>query len=391
MTDRIFVGSDGNRGVHVHDSLRGPAGPAVFEPLTHEQKIALKRQATGVPPVDLYRSCTGADLRLQPAPPMDRATRRYAEGPVRALAKLRAANAREYVQQQNAIDAPFDALLRERFRGAQSAVAVADGAACERSEQAAPSAALTELDPFKTKGAGLREEVEIDVYASRVRRLKKAVQNSAHILDGDAHTADQWQRWRRLFVTLTYRSVDDWKPGHVGDFRRCVRDWFRRKCSNTRFRMVWVLELQKRGAVHYHCMIWVRSKDYFPNPAKAGWWPHGFAHVLSSKVSINRPVAYMAKYCSKVTTEQAMSVPKGARMHGVCGLKPEGRRVIRFWRAPLFVRDHFTGNSDIRKVNGGYMDKLTGEFLESPWKVTVLPSGRVIAWREIPPQQELAA
>lgn len=387
--DSVFVGSDGSVGRHLADSLAAVS----FVPLTHAEKVQIARQKSGVAPVDLYRGCDGEDVRLRPAPPLDRATRRYAEGPVRAMANLRVARLRERVAQENAMDAPFTAIKRDRFFDAAAALAVDGGEPCERSEQGSLPSALTELDPFKTNRSAVREEVEIDVYASRVRRLRKSVQNSAHLLDADAHTADDWQRWRRLFVTLTYRSVDDWKPNHMSAFSLNLRNWFRRKCNRTRVRMVWVLELQTRGAVHYHCMIWVRSKDFFPNPAKAGWWPHGFAHVLSSKVHINRPVAYMAKYCSKVTTEQAMSVPKGARMHGVCGLKPEGRRVIRFWRSPLFVRDHFGGKSDIRKVNGGYMDRLTGEFLASPWKVTVLPSGRVIAWREIPqsPPQELAA
>jgi hypothetical protein len=37
------------------------------------------------------------------------------------------------------------------------------------------------------------------------------------------------------------------------------------------------------------------------------------------------------------------------------------------------------------------MDKLTGEFCASPWKVTVTPGGRVIAWRLLPPTTEAAS
>jgi len=158
--------------------------------------------------------------------------------------------------------------------------------------------ANAELDPYKTKGAKLREVLEIDVYSSRVRKLQKAVRNSAHILDSAAHVDEQGVRWRRLFVTLTYAEDGAWKPGHVGDFRRGVRDWFKRSCQGTRMRMVWVMELTKRGRPHYHCMIWVRARDYFPNPHKAGWWPHGFAHVLSSKVHINMACAARRKRAS---------------------------------------------------------------------------------------------
>ena len=307
---------------------------------------------------------------------------------IRAMAAIRACDAREYVAQQNAIDAPFQQMARERFFGPDALAVSGSRASVSEASGAARAGALTELDPSKTKAGTTREVVEIDVYGSRVRRLQKAVQNSAHILDTEAHLGGEWQRWRRLFVTLTYARVDEWEPGHIRAFSRYVRDWFRarRVCM----RMVWVLEMQKRGAVHYHCMIWIRSKDYFPNPHSAGWWPHGFAHVLASKVQINRPVAYMAKYASKCTVAQAMSIPKGARMHGVCGLKSEGKRVVRFWRAPLFVRDALGGAADIRKVTGGYVDRLTGELVLSPWKVTVLPSGRVFAWREMPVELEIA-
>ncbi|RDS86122.1 rolling circle replication-associated protein [Dyella psychrodurans] len=317
------------------------------------------------------------------------AVRAWSNPAVRAMASIRAANAREYVAQQNAIDAPFQDLARAKFFASDSCAFAAACASASEASGAARGGALTKLDSSKTNDTHAREVVEVDVFASRVRRLQKAVQNSAHMLDADAHVGDVWQRWRRLFVTLTYADVSGWRPNHINAFTKCVREWFRRR--DCRCRIVWVLEMQKRGAVHYHCMIWVRSKDYFPNPHARGWWPHGFAHVLSSKVQINRPVAYMAKYASKCTVDQAMSIPKGARMHGVCGLKPEGRRVIRFWRAPLFVRDALGGAADIRKVPGGYMDRFTGEMVISPWHVTVLPSGRVFAWRDVPAQLEIAA
>jgi hypothetical protein len=317
------------------------------------------------------------------------AVRAWTNPAVRALHAITAHNAREYVAQQNAIDAPFQEMAKERFFAGVGSCSSASRDVLAARSAAGAAGGATELDPFKTmQTTPLREVVELDVYQSRVRRLRKAVGNSAHVLHADAHTNDSWQRWRPLFVTLTYRDVKGWKPSDIRAFGDQVRKWFLRKCGKTRMRMVWVLELQKRGAVHYHCLIWVRSKDYFPNPAAAGWWPHGFSHVKGAgkDFKIARPVAYMAKYASKVSVEQAMSVPKGARMYGVCGATAEGKRVIRYWRAPTFVRDQLPGTADIRKVRGGYMDKITGEFLASPWKVMVSPGGRVFAWREIPPQ-----
>ncbi len=333
-------------------------------------------------PERFFRAPDGSNVLERPTPPIVLARIAKDEAsPVRALGKLRAIRLRERVADLNAMDAPFSSLAKERFQAAQRALD--PSAFCERSEQKPEGS--TELDPSITKGAkGVRETIEIDVLASRAKKMKKAVLNSARYLDFEAHSEGRGYRWRPLFVTLTYRGVDDWKPGHIGDFRRSVRDWFRRAARGVRMRMVWTLELQQRGAVHYHCLIWVRSIHLFPNPAKAGWWPHGFAHIRSPKGGIKAPVMYMAKYASKFDAEMAGRIPKGARTYGVSGLQDEGKRAVRWWRAPLFAREHFSGSADVRKVKGGYMDKLTGEFLKSEWHVEITPAGRIFAWRDVP-------
>lgn len=365
-------------GRHVRDSLAHVA----FAPLDAATLARIEGQGTGVSPVDL---CPPSVMQREPGP-APYAVRRWESSAARSLCALRVSRLRERVEQQDALDAPFKAMARERFFA--GAVGFSDGHGDAASEASGGGLAvrLAELDTSKTKAAGLREEVEIDPLLSRVRRLGKAVRNSAHALDSAAHLSGGFL-WRRLFVTLTYRNVDDWKPGHVREFSRYVRDWFRRK-AGVPMRMVWVLELQKRGAVHYHCMLWIPARCRFPNPAAAGWWKHGFSHVAAPKGGIQRPVSYMAKYASKVTSDQASRVPKGARMHGAAGLDVEGKRWVRYWRAPLFARDALGGAADIRKVTGGYADKLTGEFIASPWKVSITPGGRVIAWRLVPHQTE---
>jgi len=337
-------------------------------------------------PTDFYALPNGASALAEKPLRMSGRTRAWANPAMRALRSIGARQAREYADQQNAMDAPFRDMAREKFFADDLS-----GCGCAATDAVSGgrgAAAPTKLDPYKTNQARHREIIEIDVYSSRVRKLQKAVRNSAHILDSAAHTDEQNVRWRRLFLTLTYRDDGMWKPDQMTLFSQRVRDWFKRECQGTRMRMVWVMELTKRGRPHYHCMIWVRARDYFPNPYKAGWWPYGFAHVLSSKVHINRPVAYMAKYASKFTTEQAKHVPKGARLYGVNGATEEGKRVIRWWRAPVFARDALGGAADIRKVTGGYLNRTTGEFLASEWKVTITPAGRVFAWRDIPPNTE---
>lgn len=359
---------------HVRDSL----GHIDFVPLDAATMKRIEGQGAGVPPVDLCPAHV-LDRELGPAP---LAMRRWESSAARALCALRAANLRERAAQQDAMDAPFKAMARERFVLGSEGFSDGQGAGASAASDGALAVRLAELDTSKTNRSPAREEIEIDQLLSRCRRLGKAVRNSAHALDSAAHLSGGFL-WRRLFVTLTYREVDDWKAGHLAAFVLNVRNWFRRK-AGVPCRMVWVLELQKRGAVHYHCMLWIPARCRFPNPAQAGWWKHGFSHVAAPKGGIQRPVSYMAKYASKVTPDQAGRVPKGARMHGASGLDTEGKRWVRYWRAPLFARDALGGAADIRKVNGGYMDKLTGEFVLSPWKVTITPGGRVIAWRLLP-------
>lgn len=317
---------------------------------------------------------------------------RRMEGPIGALGKLKAAKWREWIAQERAMNAPFVSLQRERFAARQTDQPM-EGF-CESSDDAARSLLrarvgadsrersepLAGLVTSKTSQTQAVERIEIDRIHARITRLKKAVHNGTHALDSDAHVNGGGFRWTRVFVTLSYASVEDWEPGHIAQFADAVRKWFKRTVR-AKFRMQWVLELQKRGAVHYHCMIWVPSRFLFPYPDKQGWWKHGTSNLSRVAGGIQRPVSYMAKYTSKVNSHQCSRVPKGARMHGCNGLNEEGRRWVRWWRSPLFAREALGGAADIRKVKGGYMDKLTGEFHESPWRVTVTPGGRVYAWR----------
>ncbi len=51
-------------------------------------------------------------------------------------------------------------------------------------------------------------------------------------------------------VTLTYRPDVEWSAEHVKASMQRFRDWARVRAPGTRY--LWVAELQKRGAVHYH-------------------------------------------------------------------------------------------------------------------------------------------
>jgi hypothetical protein len=178
-----------------------------------------------------------------------------------------------------------------------------------------------------------------------------------------------------MFLTLTYRNADDWQPRHISAFLHAVDLWLRRRDLGA-VRCVWVAELQGRGAVHYHVALWLPRRAYLPQADRRGWWPHGMTQTARAVF----PIRYLQKYVSKLETK-GVEFPKGIRLFGVRGLSPEGAANARFWRAPEWVRAKFGAGADPRKVSGGWVDRLDGEFIASPWHVHFVPGQGAWAWR----------
>jgi len=209
----------------------------------------------------------------------------------------------------------------------------------------------------------------IDPAHCRAIRMRKSLLTSGRLLDEQAR--EEWQRVRAWFVTLTYRDDVSWSPNHIRAFMRRIDDWCRSR--GLRRRAEWCLELTRRGRPHYHVIVWVPSRFALPKADKRGWWLCGMTRTEVAR----KPVAYLAKYASKFSPDMAAAMPKGARSHGVCGLNPEGKREVRWWKSPLFAREALGERADVRKAPGGYLDRMQGAFVRSPWVVTVDGGGRV--------------
>jgi hypothetical protein len=273
----------------------------------------------------------------------------------------------------------FDAGRRLRQK-VESGGADAGARACARTGSALGlvfnATSLSETDCGT--GRRPREKFKINRDAQRCKRMKVGVSNSARLLHRQAHQERHCQRWNLKFITLTYADARGWRAGHMAAFVNTLVMWFRR--NGVRARFVWVAELQKRGAVHYHMVVWLPKGKFLPAPdrgARHAWWPHGSTNVQTAK----SPIGYLVKYASKANALSAAEFPQGARMFGHGGLSKDGREEVRYWRSPIWVRDALPGTADIRKVSGGYVDKHTGEFLASPWRVYVGPGGEVWAYR----------
>lgn len=178
---------------------------------------------------------------------------------------------------------------------------------------------------------------------ARIARMRRGVGFAAR-----AHLAGQRPGFRADYVamvTLTYADGDDWRPEHITAFCNVVRAWCKR--HGVSFRYVWVAELQKRGALHYHLALWLPPGVSLPKPDQCGWWPHGHTRIEAAKGAVQ----YLLKYLSKGT--DLRTLPRGARMHAAGGLEHTMRRARRWLGLPSFVQSRADLADDWRRAPGG--------------------------------------
>lgn len=198
----------------------------------------------------------------------------------------------------------------------------------------------------------------VDPKQGRCRRLARAVKWAAHL---HSQPAPGRRPQRCAMVTLTYAQVDGWSPAHMTAFCGRVREWFRR--LGHQFRYVWVAELQKRGAVHYHMLVWLPKGVNLPKPDKRGWWPHGMTQVVQAR----KPVGYMVKYASKFDSKSAF--PRGLRAHGSGGFDTFGKQVRHWWSLPGWLRSQVGVGDKVQRMDGGGFHHVkTGTVVASPWR-----------------------
>lgn len=222
--------------------------------------------------------------------------------------------------------------------------------------------------------------IELDRNAIRATRLRKSVITGARLHDQEATQGSVRGAWYML--TTTYATGRRASPRDISELLKRVRGYFNRtagrreRYSGARFRYLWVLELTKSLRPHYHVLLWVPRGIFIPHVDRAGWWPHGLTKFEKAR----NAVGYLAKYASKFCGAAAAALPKGFRTHAVGGLGDESKRELRWWKAPTEARTFLGSVADIRKTLGGYVDKLTGVFWPSPWRVLFI-NGRTFAWR----------
>ena len=214
----------------------------------------------------------------------------------------------------------------------------------------------------ETKGTPATE-YHLDPQQIRLRRLRRAVITAARLQQDSLTRAKA--RFRVAMLTLTYADIAGWKPQHIKELLRHLRQYLKRR--GHAFRYVWVAELQERGAMHYHIVIWLPRGVTLPKPDKRGWWPHGSTRIEWAR----KPVGYIAKYASK-TNSKGGAMPRGARLYGIGGLERPDRHERSWWMLPQYIREYSPEpreNGPAKRAKGGGWLTPFGEWLPSKFKI----------------------
>ena len=233
--------------------------------------------------------------------------------------------------------------------------------------------------------------IEIDPKQARVTRLRKGLGIAAKQLHNQGPIGQQiWMQ------TLTYEGDNRaWKPEHISRYLDCLRRWNYAKTGVKKIRYAWVAELQKRGVIHYHVIVWLSAGLTPPKPDTA-WrrtdkrgnvtveppmWPHG----MSNRMRSTAPVAYLMKYASKIDAKNVGVFPHGARIHGAGGLDESGRCIRRWVLWPAYVQGNASVSDRFKPAcGGGYINDQTGECLLSEFAPTGGGFSRFIRVRNTP-------
>ena len=158
----------------------------------------------------------------------------------------------------------------------------------------------------------------------RIRRLKGRLWGWLRLMSACLHG------YYPACITLTYAPSWDWCSRDVSVFLKRVREYYRRR--GWRFVYFWVAELQERGAVHYHIVVFIPCGHKLPKPDLRGWWRKGFTNIMS----VRSFASYLAKYLQKVESDgKGIWFPKGLRIYGYGGMDYFERGMYRVgWLHP---------------------------------------------------------
>jgi len=181
------------------------------------------------------------------------------------------------------------------------------------------------------------------------------------------------QQARLLMLTLTYKSATAWKPNHIRSFMLTLRKRYKGKI----LAYAWALEMQQRGAPHYHVLLLLKPGTWLALPDASGMWAHGSTDTTQARTPF-----YIVRYIGK--EKQKEGLPRGARMFAVwlsddvCWRNTRQRLAFRLSSVPRWLGDvvlalaerlHRWNIRYRRAAGGGWLLADTGEIVESGFRV----------------------
>lgn len=195
----------------------------------------------------------------------------------------------------------------------------------------------------------------------RLQRMRRGVLTAANGLQG--HLTSGGFRFQCWFGMLTYAPDREYSPKDISRLVDHLRKWAKRRGIEARG--LWVMEMQERGAPHYHFCLWLPRGYSPPKPDKQGWWPHGWTSCKRA----HSPVGYVAKYASKIRSKgEAFGMPPNARLWGVFGMPGAVLDLVSWWLSPGWLRAFVAmGHRVVRQSGGWWLDAVNRIRYRSPW------------------------
>lgn len=219
----------------------------------------------------------------------------------------------------------------------------------------------------------------IDTARARVERARRRMSVWASIVPKTIEVQKrkklEIEAPRLVMVTLTYADGSAWRANDIREYMLSLRYALKSRLIG----YAWVLEMQKRGAPHYHIMLYVRRGTRVPTPDKSGMWKKGV-----SRIETAQRVDYIMRYVGKEYQKEML--PGGARMFAVWINKniPTELQLLLFRASSLpgwfrsivteYVKQpgaEFAGLWK-RAPGGGWLLKPTGEVHLSPWRLIAI-------------------
>jgi hypothetical protein len=109
-------------------------------------------------------------------------------------------------------------------------------------------------------------------------------------------------------ITLTYRDFCEYQKGDIRKFLNSFFQLFRKR--KVKYKFFWVAEIQKRGMIHYHILVFINVRDRgkvwdcFDKRRIDRLWGRGYTFVTFSRQTLTKAVNYATKYLVKTIKYQ---------------------------------------------------------------------------------------